>query len=107
MDNEFEKIVVPIEDIVLLHAYVKRGYDTIRKEFDSIVDEYNKINEYWECQDWDDAYKLLVKNAQKMEDIVENLWDSASKLDTVIQVYTATENGNKSMITELPYNVLK
>ncbi|MFR0969200.1 MAG: hypothetical protein ACLSEV_07875 [Coprococcus sp.] len=42
MDNEFEKIVVPIEDIVLLHAYVKRGYDTIRKEFDSIVDEYNK-----------------------------------------------------------------
>lgn len=30
-----------------------------------------------------------------------------SKLDTVIQVYTATEDGNKSMITELPYNVLK
>lgn len=107
MENRSRDICVPIDDLDLLYIYVRDSSSEIRKEFDNIVDAYNRIEEYWECSDWSAAYENLANNAQTMEDIVAELQSMTDKLQSIIQTYITIENANESIIDSLPYNVLR
>lgn len=107
MDNTFDLTEVQIRNLKLLYDYIKDRSPEIRGELDNIVEAYNRINDYWECDDWDTAYANLADNAQSMDDIVSELEDYKNKLETIIDNYSKTEEANKGMLDSLPYNVIR